>query len=117
MGAKAGAADALVAFDALSQAATFYRGFAREAARRFPQNANVAATVALSGIGFDRTEVELIADPHVMGNVHELEVRSVASEFTLRIVGKPLADNPKTSAFTACSALNLLSRNVMPVLL
>lgn len=83
--------------NSLTEAATFYEGTAREAARDYPQNANVAATVALSGLGFDRTRVRLIADPGVTRNVHEVSVRSACADFTIRLEGIASPANPKTS--------------------
>lgn len=58
---------------ALTAPATVFEGNAREAALRFPKNANVAATLALAGIGFELTRVQLVADPHANGNTHLIE--------------------------------------------
>ena len=96
-------AESSVALDALTQPTCFYEGTARGAARDYPQNANVAATLALFGAGFEATQVQLIADTEVSGNVHEVEIKSACVNVTLRIEGKPAPDNPKTSLTTAYS--------------
>lgn len=85
-----------------------YRGTAREAALAFPKNSNVAATVALAGLGFDDTEVELIADPTVSSNIHELDVRAESGDFSIALSGKPFAGNPRTSMLTAYSIVRTL---------
>jgi aspartate dehydrogenase len=92
----------------LTERAVLYRGSAGEAALRFPQNANVAATLALAGVGFDATEVELIADPAAPGNVHEIEAEGAAGSFSIRLQGNPSPQNPKTSALTALSVARAL---------
>ena len=89
--------------DALAVETVIFSGNAREAAIQYSKNANVAATLALAGLGFEKTGVRLVADPGVSGNVHEYSVRSAAAEFTVRIEGKPSPDNPKTSVTTVYS--------------
>jgi aspartate dehydrogenase len=88
---------------ALTAPLTFFEGTAREAARCFPKNANVAATLAMAGLGMDKTEVRLVADPGTTENTHAFSVASQAMEFSMLLVGKPSPDNPKTSRSTVYS--------------
>ena len=101
-------AEQAVELDKLTQRTVLYKGSAGEAALLYPQNANVAAAVALAGLGFDATEVELVADPDAPGNVHEIEAEGAAGRFAIQLQGKPSRSNPKTSALAAMSVARAL---------
>jgi aspartate dehydrogenase len=105
-------AEKLCNLAALRGPTEFYTGKAGEAARLFPQNANVAATIALAGLGFDRTEVSLNADPAAPGNVHVIEAEGAFGELRVEIQGRPLADNPKTSTLAALSVLRAIHNRI-----
>lgn len=102
-------AEKLVDLDRLSAPVTFFEGDAAQAARDFPKNANVAATLALAGPGFAATRVQLVADPDASGNLHEVSVRAGVGNFHIRIEGRPAPDNPRSSLTTVYS----LAREVL----
>ncbi len=101
-------AEKVADLDKLTSRTVLYRGTAGEAALLYPQNANVAAAVALAGLGFDTTEVELVADPDAPGNVHEIEAEGAAGRFAIQLQGRPSRSNPKTSALAALSVARAL---------
>ena len=101
-------AEAMINLDELKTATTFFTGNAREAAQLFPQNANVAAAVAMAGVGFDKTQVSLNADPNATGNMHRIEAAGSFGEVSIRIAGKPLASNAKTSMLAPYSVIRSL---------
>ena len=104
-------AEKLVDLNAITQPVTFYEGSAEAAARDYPQNANVAATIALKGAGFERTRVRLVADPGATRNVHEISIRSACADVEIRIAGAPSPDNPKTSLTTGYAlAADIIAR-------
>ncbi len=98
-------AESMVDLDGLEEPSVFYRGTAREAASQFPQNANVAAAVALAGLGFDETRVQLSADPNAAGNRHRIQAIGPFGEIDVSILGKTLPENPKTSILAPYSLL------------
>lgn len=93
---------------ALTEPLVFFDGIAHDAAQLYPQNANVSASIAIAGIGFYDTKVQLVADPSITKNIHEIYASGAFGELHIRISGKALADNPKTSALTVLSAIRFI---------
>jgi len=108
-------AEDAVALDTLDAPATFFTGTARAAAAAYPRNANVAATLALAGAGFEATRVELVADPAAPGNSHAYAVHSPVADMEIRIANRPSAGNLKTSASTIYSVLREIRNRIGPV--
>ena len=89
-----------------TQRVVFFEGSAREAAIGYPQNANVAATVALAGLGLDRTRVQLVSDPAVSGPLGIIEAEGEFGRFRFEILALASPTNPKTSAITGHSLVS-----------
>jgi aspartate dehydrogenase len=101
--------------DAIDRPTRIFAGTAREAAKGFPANVNVAAALSLAGAGPDRTQVEIWADPALTRNVHEFEIVADCVKFSVATEGLPSPENPKTSAVVPLSVLATLKRLVDPL--
>ena len=84
-----------------------YEGYAEEAAKLFPREMNVAATLALT-VKPAKVKVRVVSDPSVKRNTHEIQVKWRFGEMFLRFANDPHPDNPHTSALAAWSAIKLL---------
>ena len=98
----------------ITQATKIFEGSAREGARGFPANVNVAAALALAGVGPDATKLEVWADPTVHRNVHNIRVESDSAAFELKIENVPSEENPRTGRIVAQSVIATLRREVAP---
>ena len=94
-----------VALDRLSAPVTLFEGPAREGVPHFPQNVNIAAVLALAGIGMDRTRLKVVADPALTLNTHTIRVAGRCGRMTVVLENVPAPENPKTSWLACYSAL------------
>ena len=86
-----------------------YEGTAEEAARLYPREMNVAATLALT-VKPAKVKVQVVSDPTVQRNTHEFQVKWRFGEMFLRFANDPHPENPRTSALAAWSAIKLLQK-------
>ncbi len=90
-----------------TEAKIMYEGYAEDAARLFPREMNVAATLALT-VYPTRVKVQVISDPEVSRNTHEIRAKWKYGEMFMRFANDPHPENPHTSALAAWSALRLI---------
>lgn len=100
--------------NSIKAAVQIFTGTPREAAQEFPTNINVAVTLALAGLGLDKTAVEIWADPNVERNTHTIDVVSDAATFSMTIANIP-SDNPSTSKIAALSVAACLRKLNAPL--
>ncbi len=104
-----------ISVDGLTEPLLVFAGSARDGARGFPANVNVAAALSLAGIGPDRTQMEIWADPALTRNTHRIVVEADSARLTMMIENVPSEENPKTGKITALSTLALLRGLVSPL--
>ena len=114
-GWKGSLAESRLDLDNLDGAEVHFDGNARDAAIEYPKNANVAAAVALAGLGFDDTRVRLIADPDIDENIHEIQASGDFGRFSFEIRGNALPDNPRSSALAAMSVVSRLEQETKSI--
>ncbi len=85
-----------------------FEGTAREGAKGFPANVNVAAALGLAGIGPDRTQLQIWADPALERNTHTIKVDADSARFEMTIENVPSPEKPGTGKITALSVIAAL---------
>lgn len=96
--------------DAIDLPTVLFEGSAKEAVTLFPANINVAALLSLSGIGSDKTNVKIVADPSTDKNTHHIEATGKFGKMTFTIENIPDINNPKTSRLAILSAIETLRK-------
>jgi len=92
-----------------------FDGTAREAVKLFPRNVNVSACLSLAGIGFDKTKVEIVADPVVNRISHKILAHGKFGRLRAEVENMPNPKNPKSSYMASLSAITTLKRIVNPI--
>jgi len=99
----------------LKKRKVLFSGSAARAVKYFPQNINVAAVLGLAGMGINKTKVNIIADPAVSKNIHEILIESKSAKISTRTENVLHPENPKTSYLAVLSAIATLRQILQPV--
>jgi aspartate dehydrogenase len=99
----------------LSEPLRLFNGSAAEGARWFPANVNVAAALGLAGVGPERTQLEIWADPELERNTHTVRVDADSARFEMSIENVPSAEKPGTGKITALSVIAALRGLTSPL--
>lgn len=98
--------------DSIKEPTEIFSGPAKDAVRYFPRNVNVAATVSLLGVGFEKTNVKVVVDPSTHSNSHELRIKGEFGEMVCHTYNVPDPETPQTSYLAAMSVISTLKRIV-----
>jgi aspartate dehydrogenase len=101
--------------DRLTEPTLLFDGSARDGARGFPANVNVAAALALAGVGPDRTRLQIWADPTLERNTHTIKVDADSARFEMTIENIPSVEKPGTGRITALSMIAALEGLTSPL--
>jgi aspartate dehydrogenase len=101
--------------DALTEPTRLFDGSARDGARGFPANVNVAAALALAGVGPDRTQLQIWAVPALERNTHTIKVDADSARFEMTIENIPSVEKPGTGRITALSMIAALQGLTSPL--
>lgn len=92
-----------------------FEGNARDAIKKYPKNINVAASVSLAGIGFDKTFVEIVADPVATRIHHKILAHGRFGRLRAEVENMQNPKNPKSSYLASLSAISTLKKIISPI--
>jgi aspartate dehydrogenase len=108
-------AETMIDLGSVTAPELFYDENAGHAATLFTEKANVTATLALAGIGFEATRVQFWADPTVTQSVHRIEAEGACGKLVIDLANNVAPADGKASLQTAMSIVQSV-RNRLAVM-
>lgn len=99
-----------IRLSAIKKPTLIFRGDAFDAIRAFPKNVNVAATLALAGLGAKKTRVQIYTSPTYHRNQHEVEIEGDFGRIRTEVMNVPSHTNPRTSELAVLSTVATLKK-------
>ncbi len=87
-----------------------FEGTVDDAVKRFPQNINVAATIALASQVKKKMMIKIITSPKYKINSHEIKMTGAFGRMVTRTENIVCPDNPKTSYLAVLSGVQTLKQ-------
>ena len=94
-----------------------FEGDVDSAVKHFPQNINVAATLALASQQKDKITIRIMTSPQYKTNSHEVEVTGDFGKIHSKTDNVACPDNPKTSYLAVLSGLQTLKQYCTGILI
>lgn len=88
-----------------------FKGSAAEAIKQFPKNINVAIALGMAGIGMEKTNVTIIADPMIERNLHTIIASGAFGKAQVQVENAPMPTNANTSYLAALSVIGTLQKS------
>jgi aspartate dehydrogenase len=110
-------AERKVDLGALAAPTVIFDGSPREGAALYPKNVNISATVALAGIGLDKTRLVIVADPTITTHIVEVEAEGAFGRFSFREDVAVSETNPKTGKLVAMAVVKTIRNLASPVVI
>ncbi|WP_141432638.1 aspartate dehydrogenase [Bacillus sp. 03113] len=101
----------------LTEPQLIYDGTARESSKLFPESTNVSAALALAGIGFDKTKVQVYVDPTISRNTHQIITEGFFGKMEIQVQNIPSKENPKSGYIVAMSICKVLKNYTSPIVI
>lgn len=97
-----------ISLSSIQSETVIFDGNVQSAVTAFPQNINVAATVALASNAKDKLRVRIVTSPEFQYNRHEIHATGPFGHITTITENLACPDNPKTSYLAVLSGIEAL---------
>lgn len=94
----------------IHQETVLFEGNVDRAVELFPQNINVAATIALASQSKNKMKIRILTSPEYTRNSHEIEVLGDFGRIVTKTDNVVCPDNPKTSYLAVLSGIQTLKQ-------
>lgn len=99
-----------ISLAAIKKPTLIFEGNTSEAIQAFPRNVNVAATLALAGLGPEQTHVRIFTSPTYRRNQHKVEIEGDFGRIRTEVENRPSETNPRTSELAVLSSIATLKK-------